>query len=415
MKGSWKMKRRIDRLTVFWAAALLTGLGAKVTKADLVAHWKLDETAGMAVTDSSGNGHNGTLMGGLSFDGNSVGGVIDRALHLTGAEGASIRADSVSVPTGAFTFSMWFNPDSDQDSSDNKWYLLFWGGAEEGLGDKPLYEFNEDERGTIRFCIGIVGEEQYKLETKANSWKGLTWYHLVATFDGADVKLYVNGALEDSANQPGTHEPSSKVCFGSKYDGEHPFKGRLDDIRIYSRGLTPDEITGLYRVYPHTLLSAVAEAEDITPHNPKEAIVFLEEKITELEKWRQKNPNKNQLHAQEISFDLCFELAKAKKAAGFPNKDADSTYDRVIELGIRNSSNKGTKAEATVDQRDPLARIVRHICKDCEAQNNWPRAQRLLDTLFAAVEHPAVWAMFVESCLDDRSNERMTRTSAEVR
>jgi hypothetical protein len=55
--------------------------------------------------------------------------VIDKALHLTGAEGASIHADSVSVPASAFTFSLWFNLDSDQDSSGNKWYLMFWGGT----------------------------------------------------------------------------------------------------------------------------------------------------------------------------------------------------------------------------------------------------------------------------------------------
>jgi hypothetical protein len=409
MKGSWKMKRTIERLTVLGAVALVTGLGASAVNAGLddglAGHWELDETSGTIARDSSGNGHNGTLVGGLSFDGNSVGGVIDRALHLTGAEGASMRADSVSLPTGAFTFSMWFNPDSDQDSSGNKWYLMYWGGAEDTFGNKPLYEFNEDERGTIRLCIGVAGKEQYKLETRTNSWKAFTWYHLVATFDGTDVKLYVNGALEDSANQPGAHYASSKVCFGSKYNGEGPFRGRLDDIRIYSRALTADEITGLYRVYPHTLLSAVAEAEGIIQQNPREAIAFLEKKITELEKWREENPNRNQLHAQRISFDLHFELAKAKKAAGFASKDVDAAYERAIGLGIRYSLIEGTKAEGMVGQSDPLARVVRQTCRECKVKNDWPRTQKLLDTLFAAVKHPAVWAIFVESCLDDRSNE----------
>jgi TolA-binding protein len=388
-----------------------------VTKADLVAYWKLDETARTTVTDSSGNGHNGTLVGGLSFDSSSVEGVIDKALHLTGAKGASIHADSVSVPTSAFTFSLWFNPDSDQDSSSDKWYLMCWGGDEEPFGEKPLYEFNEDERGTLRLCIGIVGKEQYKLETKTNSWKAFTWYHLVATFDGTDVKLYVNGALEDSANQPGTHHASSKVCFGSKYDGEHPFEGRLDDIRIYSHALTADEITGLYRVYPalHTLRSDVAEAEDIIQQKPKEAIVFLEKKITELEKWREKNPNRNRLYAKqiskEISFDLYFELAKAKKAAGFASKDVDAAYERLIELGIRHSSNEGTKAEGMIDQNGPLGRVVRQTCSECKVKNDWPRTQRLLDTVFAGVKNPGPWAIFVESCLDDKSSECQKRFS----
>jgi hypothetical protein len=68
------MKGRIERLTVFWAVALVTGLGAGVVNAGLVGHWELDETSGTIVHDSSGNGHHGTLLGGLSFDSNSVGG-----------------------------------------------------------------------------------------------------------------------------------------------------------------------------------------------------------------------------------------------------------------------------------------------------------------------------------------------------
>jgi hypothetical protein len=404
------MKGRIEQLTVF-AVVLVTALAGSVVNAGLdeglVGHWELDETSGTTVSDSSGNGHNGTLMGGLSFDSNSVEGVIGKALHLTGAKGASIHADSVSVPTSAFTISLWFNPDSDQDSSGNKWYLMFWGGDPDTSGNKPLYEFNEDKRGTIRLCIGIAGKEQYKLETKTNSWKAFTWYHLVATFDGADVKLYVNGALEDSANQPGTHYASSKVCFGSKYNGERPFKGRLDDIRIYSQSLSADEIGQLYRLspVPRIFWDIVEKAEAIlNEQEPQEAVVFLEEKIAGIEQWKEKNPGKYVFGTEGLVLALLLRLAAAKEAAGFPSKDVDAAYERPIELGIRYSSIEGKKPERMVGQSDPLARVVRHIFKDCEAKKNWPRAQRLLDTLFAGVKNPGAWAIFVESCLDDKTN-----------
>jgi tetratricopeptide (TPR) repeat protein len=380
-----------------------------VARTALVAHWKLDETSGTTARDSSGNWHSGTLRGDLSFNSNSVEGVIGRALHLTGAEHMSIRADSVSLPTSAFTICLWFNPDSDQDSSGNKWYLMYWGGDEETLGNKPLYEFNEDEKGTIRLCVGVAGKEQYKLETRTNSWKAFTWYHLVATFDGAEVKLYVDGTLEDAANQRGTHYASSKVCFGSRYDGDGPFKGKLDDIRIYSRSLTADEIGQLHMLrlrMPPAFRGTLENAKaTLNEQGPKEAIVFLEEKIAGIEQWIEENPDRYVLGARELVLKLLLQLAAAREAAGLPSKDVDSTYDRAIELGIRHSSNEGLTAEGMVGQHEPLARLVRNICRDCEAKNNWPRAQRLLDTLFAAVKYPGAWAIFVESCLDDKSSE----------
>ncbi|MHC4214715.1 MAG: hypothetical protein ACYSWP_15235, partial [Planctomycetota bacterium] len=50
-------------------------------EAALIAHWKLDETTGVEASDSSGNGYHAVLTRELSFDSNSVPGVIDKALH----------------------------------------------------------------------------------------------------------------------------------------------------------------------------------------------------------------------------------------------------------------------------------------------------------------------------------------------
>jgi hypothetical protein len=155
-------------------------------------------------------------------------------------------------------------------------------------------------------------------------------------------------------------------------------------------------------VFRGTLEKAKATLNE---QGPQEAVVFLEEKIAGIEQWIEKNPDKYVLGPRELALELLLQLAAVKEAAAFPSKDVDSTYDRVIELGIRHSSNEGRTAEGMVDQRDPLARVVRDICRDCEAKNNWPRTQRLLDTLFARVKNPGVWAIFVESCLDDKSSE----------
>ncbi|MHC4478403.1 MAG: LamG-like jellyroll fold domain-containing protein [Planctomycetota bacterium] len=329
------MNEKVEKLMVL-VAVLVIGLAAKVTNADLVAHWPLDETSGTTAGDSSGRGHDGVLKGGLSFDQRSVEGKIGKALHLTGAEGAAIFADSVSVPTSAFTVSLWFNPDSDLDQGSGKFYLMYWAGSVEDSGTKPLYEFNEDERGTMRLCVQNDGAEQHKLETKKNSWKASTWYHLVATFDGNYAKLYVDGILEDSASQPGTHGASSRVCFGGRHDGQYPFRGKFDDIRIYDQALSADEISMLkWPADPalKELIDAVQQGEAmIKEKGAKKAIAFLEKKITESERWRERNPDKVQLLVGVVT-ELSLQLVKAKEAAGFPKKDIVDGYKHLIESG----------------------------------------------------------------------------------
>jgi len=83
-------------------------------QAALVGQWKLDETSGTIAHDSSGNGHHATLMGGLSFDKSSVGGIEGRALKLDGIDDGLVTADSFCRGSDSFTIALWFNPKKTQ-------------------------------------------------------------------------------------------------------------------------------------------------------------------------------------------------------------------------------------------------------------------------------------------------------------
>jgi hypothetical protein len=69
------------------------------------------------------------------------------------------------------------------------------------------------------------------------------WTHLAATWDGATLKLYVNGALVSSKPVMGTMPNSSGALRlgGNSVWGEW-FKGQLDEIRVYNRALAQSEI-----------------------------------------------------------------------------------------------------------------------------------------------------------------------------
>ena len=70
-----------------------------------------------------------------------------------------------------------------------------------------------------------------------------TWTHLAASYDGAQIRFYVNGTQVAAAAATGTYEQNTNPLWigGNAVYGEH-FQGRIDDLRIYNRALTATEI-----------------------------------------------------------------------------------------------------------------------------------------------------------------------------
>ncbi|MFT4032240.1 MAG: hypothetical protein QM669_07455 [Siphonobacter sp.] len=84
------------------------------------------------------------------------------------------------------------------------------------------------------------------------TFKQDTWYHFIATFDGTNSYIYING--ERSGRKEGNVGVMSPDCslgaflrFGIQYLGLYPeyFSGAFDDIRIYNIPLTQAHVTAL--------------------------------------------------------------------------------------------------------------------------------------------------------------------------
>ena len=100
------------------------------------------------------------------------------------------------------------------------------------------------------FSIASEGKWVSVRTTPSTPYKIGLWYHLTGIYDGDNLKIYVNGQLEGQEPHKGTInfkfvESQLGGIFGQRRPG---FDGTLDEVAIYRRALTDDEIDTIYRM-----------------------------------------------------------------------------------------------------------------------------------------------------------------------
>lgn len=240
-KGKGKEKETLRRRAVFWyeqAAPRLSGLqqakvnqrltaaaagagGPEVAATGLFGYWKLDEGSGAVASDSSGNKRHGKIDGPAWAKGR-IGG----ALSFNGEQNR-VNIDAGEVPP-PWTAAMWVK----REDSPNPTGRLMDSATSGGSSLRLEQSLNTRRVGITKYA---VVDHAFTYSAPAG-----TWVHL--TFVGTDkaVSLYANGALVDSVTLT---VPLLADKLGSH--GAHSLKGCLDEVRVYTRALTPKEIETL--------------------------------------------------------------------------------------------------------------------------------------------------------------------------
>jgi hypothetical protein len=235
----------MKRQAIFVLSVVVVWLGARTVFADLtnglVAYYPFNGNA----NDVSGNGLNGTVYGAtLTSDwfGNP-----DSAYNFDGSD------DYISCGSGALT-----NFSSTDRFSLEAFIRHFTSSTFDAIVAR-----HDDRKSTFNYAIGVIdnkfvliADQSYIDSIWLRSDTVLTdglWYHVVGVYDNKTMTVYVNGTQDGSAIFPAAGQGDSlaglyigKTGYWSGYPDDRYFNGVIDEVRIYNRALTDQEISDRY-------------------------------------------------------------------------------------------------------------------------------------------------------------------------
>ena len=213
------------------AQATLTALTANCgSNAGLVAAYSFDAGSGSVLTDTSGNGKDGTVVGATW----TQAGRLRSALHFNGT---SDRVDLPPLGTfykSGFTLEAWVKKDT--ASKGDAAVAGTWTGSGGG-GPMLWFDYASSHLDLTLSQSGSNFLDSGQLATAGQ------WQYLTGTFDGTTAKLYVNGSLVASKAFSGNVGDSNTWRIGAYSDSPAGFfDGTIDELRIYNRALGPNEV-----------------------------------------------------------------------------------------------------------------------------------------------------------------------------
>ncbi len=241
------------RKVILSVVPIAIGLGFFVARADLddglIAHWSFDEGTGNVLHDASGGGHDGTIHG---------------ATWSTGISGSALTFDglddyvdcgndaSLNIGTSDFSVAFWVLVSdsswnsivykySDGTASTNNHYRIHASTTWEEFDPEDPF----DDRLVDELAVTVGDGGSWYINWQ---WAEITfgaWQHIAWVLDrDSNSKIYVNGVLASTLDVTSTVDISNTgpLVLGTGHD---LLNGLLDEIRIYNRTLTPEEVAAL--------------------------------------------------------------------------------------------------------------------------------------------------------------------------
>jgi hypothetical protein len=197
-------------------------------------YYRMNEASGSSFYDSSGNWRTATLYNSPTL---GVAGATPRNTAATFSTTGNTYASTTALSLlSNWTIEAWVKRDGSQayytsivadgflSASIN--YMLFWDGTSIVAG----------------YYAG-----GFQLSASSSAISDGVWTHVAGTYDGANLKVYINGVLDvTTASATACTADNYLIITGAKWDTGDAFKGDLDEVAIYSTALSATRIAAHY-------------------------------------------------------------------------------------------------------------------------------------------------------------------------
>jgi hypothetical protein len=229
-----------------------------------LAFYRLNEGTGLSAYDSSNNGNNGTLAGGITLDQpgglQGVNEINDSSMLFDGSTGYIALPPSVNPATWtAFSVEVWINPTAILG------FKRIIANAYPG-GSNTGFEVVLNSTGTILLSIGN-GTTNASASTSSACPVG-SWSHFVGTWDGTTIRTYFNGVAQGTMVLSGAMAASANaVNIGRNpaYNGDY-IPANLQDVSIYHATLSASAATANYNAGTQATQSTYGDSFTVDTH-----------------------------------------------------------------------------------------------------------------------------------------------------
>jgi hypothetical protein len=208
-------------------------------------HWRFDDPSGTVASDSSGNGYHGTYYG-LSGDPPVTSNLVPTVKFTNPASRAFTASQRHQVrlynppaalmPTNSVTATAWFRTRT-IDSSNYSLILNVADGY-----------FITLAQGQIWAARGVAASRHEYCTANVTGFIDGSWHHVAAVWAPTGMKVYLDGTERCTSGRGDAlvYDPGLGILVGRRSNAyPYQFDGNLDDVRVYARVLSPEQIQAL--------------------------------------------------------------------------------------------------------------------------------------------------------------------------
>lgn len=217
-----------------------------------LAWWEMEEVTGLTLYDSTDNANDLVSTAGFAISNSTVGSIVGSGMRFDGSGEKLTHPTLLDDFPDAITITGWVKPDATGMDDTQCWFSKQ---NVNGFGEQIWLIFKMG--GTTPNVIAASGRSNatfFNCNTTI-TWEDDTWYHYAYTWDSSGMNLYINGTLAKNVSLPimgdGTYIDLSIGTNGfTNPDLSMPFKGIIDDVKIYSSVLSGAEVKAIYDSAP---------------------------------------------------------------------------------------------------------------------------------------------------------------------